>query len=59
MPAQLLLTLLPVIVLLFEVTLIPTLPRKLPEFVAVNPTSVIPSAFKVIALPLPFASTTG
>jgi hypothetical protein len=46
-------------VLLFEVTSIPALLIELPEFVALNPTSVIPSAVNVIALSLPFASTTG
>jgi hypothetical protein len=59
MPPLLLLTLLPVIVLLFEVTLIPTSLHKLPAFVALNPTSVIPSEVNVIALFLPPASTTG
>jgi hypothetical protein len=60
MPFQLLLrTLLPVMLLLFEITLIPASCHELSEVVVVNPTSVIPSAVKVIALPLPFASTTG
>ena len=62
MPCQLLLrALLPVIVLLFEITVIPAYGSKIPELVAVNPPSVVPSAPKsnVIALLLPPASTTG
>ena len=59
MPTPLLLILLPVMVLFFEVTLIPTSLHGLTEFVALNPTSVILSSVNVIALSLPFASTTG
>ena len=60
-PLLLLLTLLPVMVLLLEITLIPASLscHELPAFVAVNPTSVIPSAVNLIALPLLLASTTG
>jgi hypothetical protein len=59
--SSLLLTLLPVMVLLFEFTLIPAslCDHILPEFVTVNPSSVIPATVNVIALPFLLASTTG
>ena len=56
----LLLTLLLVMLLLFEITLIPaSLCDLLPEFATVNPSSVIPSTVNLIASPSPAASTTG
>lgn len=60
MPFQLLLlTVLSVMMLLFEITLIPASPHELPEFVILNLPSLIPSAESVITLLLPPASTTG
>jgi hypothetical protein len=44
--------------LLLEITLIPTSHRELPE-IAVNPSSVIPSAVNVIAFLFPPTSTIG
>ena len=43
---------------MLEMTLVPKHVNVSPEFVVVNPTSVIPSAVNVIALRIP-ASTTG
>ena len=60
MPSSLLLlTLLPVMMLLFVVTLIPASSNSLPEFVTLNPSTVIPSAVNVTAFPCLPASTTG
>ena len=59
MPSSLSLTVLPLMVLLLETALIPAHSLQLPAFVAVNPTSVVPSAVNIIASPSPHASTTG
>jgi len=46
-------------ILLLENAMIPASLSEPPECVAVNPSSVIPSAFNTIALQPPPASTTG